>query len=130
MILTKRAYERPSRADGKRILIDRLWPRGLTKSDAHIDSWLAELAPSSELRTWFGHDPAKFPGFRERYRMELLRHREALTNLAMEAERGVVTFVYAAKDSEHCNAVVLKELLEEILDGGVAPRRRSARAHA
>ncbi len=113
MIRIKRAYEPPSPEDGRRILIDRLWPRGVRKEEARIDEWRKELAPSDQLRRWFGHEPAKFPEFRERYRKELLRQRDSLAALAIEAERSVVTLVYAAKDSEHCNATVLKELLEE-----------------
>lgn len=118
MIQTKRVYDSPSRSDGKRVLIDRLWPRGLTKTAARVDRWERDLAPSAELRKWFGHDPRRFPVFRERYRMELLRHREALASLALDGEREPMTLVYAASDSEHCNAVVLKELLEEVLEGG------------
>lgn len=120
MIRTKRVYDPASPGDGHRILIDRLWPRGLTKEKARVDRWRRDLAPSTELRIWFGHDPEKFPRFRERYRTELLRQREALANLAVESETGTVTLVYAAKDTRHCNAIVLKELLEEILRGGPA----------
>ncbi len=115
MIRTKRAYEPPAREDGKRVLIDRLWPRGLTKEAAHLDDWQRELAPSTSLRVWFAHDPSRFRRFRERYRKELLRHRDALADLVLEAEKGTVTLVYAARDPEHCNAVVLKELIEENL---------------
>ncbi|MGI0133152.1 MAG: DUF488 domain-containing protein [Thermoplasmata archaeon] len=114
VILTKRAYEPPSWSDGKRILIDRLWPRGVAREGARIDDWRKDLSPSPELRTWFGHDPERFPRFRERYRKELLRVPDALATLLVEAERGPVTLVYAAKDSAHCNATVLKELLLEI----------------
>jgi uncharacterized protein YeaO (DUF488 family) len=112
MIRIKRVHDPSSRSGGKRILIDRLWPRGLTKNDARLDSWRRDLSPSSELRTWFGHDPARYPRFRILYRAELLRQREALLALAREAEHGPVTLVYAAKDPEHNNAVVLQELLE------------------
>ncbi len=121
MIRTKRVYDPASPSDGRRILIDRLWPRGLTKERARVDNWHKDLAPSSELRIWYGHDPAKFPRFRERYRTELLRQREALANLAVESKSGTVTLVYAAKDARHSNATILKELLEEILRGGPAP---------
>ena len=114
MIQTKRVYASPSRSDGRRVLIDRLWPRGLTKRQAQIDLWERELAPSSQLRTWFGHDPTKFARFRERYRAELMRHRDALVSLVLQSERETVTLVYAAKDPQHSNAAVLKELLEEI----------------
>lgn len=116
MIRTKRVYEVAASDDGIRILIDRLWPRGLTKAKAQIGEWKKELAPSDELRRWFGHDPAKFPRFRARYRAELLRHREALAELVLKAERHPVTLLYAAKDRAHCNATVLKELLEENLE--------------
>ncbi|EQD45746.1 protein containing DUF488, partial [mine drainage metagenome] len=98
-----------------RILVDRLWPRGLRKEMARLDDWRRELAPSDELRQWFDHDPARFGRFRARYRMELLRHREALADLVISAERGPVTLMFAAKDREHCNATVLKELVEECL---------------
>jgi uncharacterized protein YeaO (DUF488 family) len=119
MIRTKRAYDPPSPNDGLRVLIDRLWPRGVTKERARIDRWSRELAPSTELRRWYGHDPTRFARFRERYRTELLRQREALAALAVESEKGPVTLVYAAKDAQHCNATVLKELLSEVLRGGL-----------
>lgn len=124
MIRTKRAYDPPTPDDGLRVLIDRLWPRGITKERARIDRWSRELAPSTELRRWFGHDPNRFERFRERYRAELLRQRDALAALAVEAEKGPVTLVYAAKDDRHCNATVLKELLSEVLRGGL-PESRS-----
>lgn len=113
-IRTKRAYERPLATDGKRILIDHIWPRGLTKSAVRLDDWRKELAPSGELRKWFDHDPAKFARFRTLYRKELLRCPDALATLIVEVEHGPVTLVYAAKDSEHCNATVLQELVREI----------------
>ena len=119
VIRAKRAYEAPSSEDGRRVLIDRLWPRGVTKAAARIDRWEVDLAPSAELRKWFGHDPTKYARFRQRYRMELLRHQETLVRLALEAERGPVTLVYAAKDPEHSNASVLLELLDEILRAGL-----------
>jgi uncharacterized protein YeaO (DUF488 family) len=115
VILTKRAYEDPSPSDGKRILIDRLWPRGIRKEEAMLAAWCPELAPSEELRKWFAHDPAKFPRFRARYRMELQRNRDAVAELVLEAENGVVTLVYGARDSVHCDAIVLKELVDEVL---------------
>ncbi|MDE1821809.1 MAG: DUF488 family protein [Euryarchaeota archaeon] len=116
-VRAKRVYETPSPGDGKRVLIDRLWPRGLTRERARVDEWRRDLAPSDELRKWFAHDPRKFPRFRARYRMELLRHQEALAMLIIEAEQRPVTLLYAARDPEHCNATVLKELLEENLGG-------------
>lgn len=118
MLRTKRVYDPPSPSDGRRVLIDRLWPRGLAKEKARVDLWRRDLAPSTGLRKWYGHDPARFARFRERYRMELLRHRDALASLAVESELGTVTLVYGARDDRHCNATVLKELIEEILRGG------------
>ncbi len=115
MIRTKRVYDPPSPEDGRRILVDRFWPRGLTKESARLDDWERELAPSDELRRWFAHDPSRFARFRARYRMELLRHRELLADLVISAERGPVTLLFAAKDRRYCNATVLKELVEENL---------------
>lgn len=114
MIRIKRVYEPPSPEDGRRVLVDRLWPRGVRRQGSRIDSWRPDLAPSHELRQWFGHRVARFPRFRERYRMELLRHHEALVQLAVETDRGPVTLLFAAKDPEHSNAAVLCELLEEV----------------
>ncbi len=111
-VVSKRAYEPPSPGDGRRYLIDRLWPRGVTKDRLGLSEWLKDLAPSPELRTWFGHDPAKFPEFRDRYRRELASHPQLLERLTEEAKTGVVTLVFAAHDAAHCNATVLKELLE------------------
>lgn len=111
MIKTKRIYDPPETGDGKRLLVDRLWPRGVAKETAHVDDWLKELAPSNELRTWFSHDPAKWDEFRSRYEQELQEHRELLVKLHREAEKKPVTLLYAAKDPEHNNAVVLKKLI-------------------
>src|SRR5512146_2750422 len=111
MIRIKRIYEPPAAADGRRVLVDRLWPRGISKDEAKVDEWLKEIAPSAELRTWFGHDPAKWMEFRTRYREELKHQGELLDRLRAEARRGTVTLLFAAKDEEHNNAVVLKELL-------------------
>lgn len=116
MIGIKRAYENASPRDGKRILVDRLWPRGVPKAAARLDAWRKELAPSEELRRWYGHDPERFPRFRTRYRAELLRHREALAELVLESERGTVTLVFAARDGDRSNAAVLRELVEEFLE--------------
>lgn len=110
-IQLKRAYEKPERADGIRILVDRLWPRGLTKEKAAIDLWLKELAPSTELRKWFGHDAKKWRGFRSRYRTELKQHREELELIRHQARDGAVTLIYGARDQEHNEAVVLREIL-------------------
>jgi uncharacterized protein YeaO (DUF488 family) len=112
----KRAYEAPSAGDGYRVLIDRLWPRGRRKQDLRLDAWLKELAPSGELRTWFGHDPERWPEFRTRYRRELRAEpaQALLRDLHRRARRGTVTLVYGAKDTEHNDAVVLKDVLERM----------------
>lgn len=107
----KRAYEPPAPDDGVRVLIDRLWPRGLAKSDAKIDRWLKEVAPSAELRRWFGHDPERWPEFRRRYKGELKAVEESLESLRSLARRQPVTLVYGARDEEHNDAVVLREVL-------------------
>lgn len=108
---TKRAYDDPAPSDGYRILVDRLWPRGVAKDDADIDEWLKEVGPSTELRKWFGHDPERFEEFAARYRAEL-DGSEALERLRARCrEHPVVTLVYAAKDETHNNAVVLRDLV-------------------
>lgn len=112
-IKLKRAYETPAKSDGMRILVDRLWPRGLSKARAAIDQWLKEVAPSNELRQWFGHDPEKWPEFRKRYRAEL-KDNPALAELRALSRKGTVTLVYSAKDELHNQAVVLRQ----VLDGG------------
>jgi len=110
----KRVYETPEPEDGQRVLIDRLWPRGLKREDARLDDWLREVAPGDELRRWFGHDPARWEEFQARYRHELEdeAHVAALKKLRELAQRGPLTLVFAAKDTEHCNAQVLRALLE------------------
>ncbi len=113
MIRCKRIYEEPAPADGRRVLVDRLWPRGISREGARLDDWLKELAPSDELRRWFGHDPARWEEFRARYRAELSGQAPHLEALRHQAALGTVTLLFAAKDEEHNNAVVLKELLEE-----------------
>jgi uncharacterized protein YeaO (DUF488 family) len=110
-IRIKRVYEEPNREDGERILVDRLWPRGLTKEKAKVDLWLKDVAPSTELRKWFAHDPAKWAGFRSRYEEELKGKEEELSILRREAAKGAVTLVYGAKDQEHNEAVILLKLL-------------------
>ena len=107
----KRAYEPAGAADGYRVLVDRLWPRGVSKEKAQLDEWARELAPSSELRTWFGHDPARFDEFRRRYLEELAAHEAKLADLRERASEGTLTLVYAARDSEHNDAVVLADVL-------------------
>lgn len=105
----RRVYEKPAKADGSRILIDRLWPRGLTKQRAHIDLWLKNIAPSQELRQWFGHDPAKWPAFKKRYVKELNNNKITVEILKRKMKAGAVTLVYGAKDEAHNDAVVLQE---------------------
>lgn len=107
----KRAYEASSKSDGRRILVDRLWPRGLTKAKAGIDIWLKEVAPSTELRQWFGHDPEKWGEFKKRYQVEL-KSNPALAELQNLARQGDITLVYAARDEQHNEALVLKEILD------------------
>ena len=113
VVAQKRVYDAPEPSDGTRVLVDRLWPRGLSKERAQVDLWLKEVAPGRELRVWFGHDPAKFAEFRRRYEAELAVDpaRSALTELRALARAKHVTLVFAAHDAEHCNAVVLRELL-------------------
>ena len=106
----KRVYEKPEKDDGIRILVDRLWPRGLTKEKAGIDLWLKDIAPSTELRKWFGHDPVKWKEFRKRYSNELKKNEEQVSLLKDKMKKGTVTLVYGAKDEEHNEALVLKEL--------------------
>jgi uncharacterized protein YeaO (DUF488 family) len=114
VIAIKRAYDPPARADGTRILVDRLWPRGIKKDKAHVEKWMRELGPSNELRQFFGHDPARWQEFRKRYLTELRRAevKPLLAELEKVAQSGTLTLVYSAKDQEHNQAVVLKELLE------------------
>jgi uncharacterized protein YeaO (DUF488 family) len=109
----KRVYEPFDKNDGTRILVDRLWPRGMTKAKAGVDIWLKELAPSAELRKWFGHDPDKWTEFKKRYRAELEENDEQLARLREEIKKGAVTLLYGAKDEEHNDAVVLAEFLRD-----------------
>lgn len=109
----KRVYETPEPSDGTRILIDRLWPRGLTKDKAKVDLWLKDLAPSTSLREWFGHDPAKWEEFQRRYRAELHANQAAVAELRAQLQHGPATLVYGAKDEQHNDAVVLKAYLEQ-----------------
>ena len=113
MIKLKRIYEspKPSPGDGKRILIDRLWPRGLRKDEVVVDEWLKDLAPSTSLRKWFGHDPARWDDFRARHRRELMEKSDLLAKIRDDGRKGNVTILYAAKDTEHNNAIVVKEMV-------------------
>jgi uncharacterized protein YeaO (DUF488 family) len=112
MIQLKRVYEEPSPKDGFRVLVERLWPRGLTKSRAAVDLWLKDVSPSPELRKWFAHDPAKWEEFQRRYRKELAGKDESIELLRRKAKQGPITFVYAAHDPERNSATVLKEFIE------------------
>lgn len=114
-IWIRRAYDPPTRNDGYRMLVDRVWPRGVAKDEARIDEWSREVAPSTELRRWFGHDPGRWAEFRDRYRQELAGRVDQIDRLLRRAGQGRVTLVYGARDEAHNNAVVLREYLEERL---------------
>ena len=119
MIRLKRAYDPVSPSDGTRVLVDRIWPRGLSKAKVKIDAWMGDLGPSTALRTWFAHDPAKWSEFRARYIEELAAKRPLLDQLAPRARGGTLTLVYGARDPLHNQAVVIKEVLE----GAARPSR-------
>lgn len=114
-IRTKRIYEAAAEQDGARVLVDRLWPRGIRKADAGLHAWMKDVAPSNELRRWFGHDPARWEGFRTRYRAELEGADEALKPLLELVRKGRVTLLYGAHDEQHNQAIVLAEFLRERL---------------
>jgi uncharacterized protein YeaO (DUF488 family) len=107
----KRAYEPAASDDGIRILIDRLWPRGVRKAEAHLDEWEKEVAPSTELRQWFGHDPARWAEFKRRYNAELREHKQELERIRALARKQIVTLVYSARDEEHNDAIVLRDVI-------------------
>ena len=109
----KRVYEAQSEQDGQRILVDRLWPRGLTKERAGIDLWLKDIGPSTELRKWFGHEPGRWKEFEKRYRDELKKQPASLSILKREAERGPLTLLFGARDEEHNEAVILCSILKD-----------------
>jgi uncharacterized protein YeaO (DUF488 family) len=115
----KRVYEPAKRSDGYRILIDRLWPRGVSRERAALAAWEPELAPSTELRTWFGHDPDRFEEFRRRYAVELRSQRPRLTELRRRARDGTLTLVFSARDTDHNDAVVLAEVVRRGLPSKV-----------
>ena len=115
MIQLKRAYEEASKSDGTRYLVERLWPRGVKKESLRVEAWLKDVAPSTELRKWFSHDPAKWPEFRRRYFEELKANPQAWEPLVAASRRGRVTLVYSSHDSEHNNAVALREFLQQRL---------------
>lgn len=112
MFKAKRVYEPLEASHGRRVLVDRLWPRGISKEKARIDKWLKEIAPSTELRKWFSHDPSKWAEFQKRYAAELKGKEAILDALRAEAKKGTVTILYGAKDEEHNQAIALKALLE------------------
>lgn len=109
----KRVYEEPSESDGTRILVDRLWPRGLTKEKAKVDVWLKEIAPSTELRKWFNHEPSKWLEFKKRYRAEIINNTGVVSALKKHLENGKATIVYGAKDKEHNDGVVIKQYIDK-----------------
>jgi uncharacterized protein YeaO (DUF488 family) len=114
MILLKRVYEKPAAKDGCRILVDRLWPRGLTKQRAKADLWLKEIAPSDALRKWFGHEPEKWPEFEKRYRAELAKKKDLLAEIRrLETEHGTVTLLYGRNDEKQNQAVVISAALKK-----------------
>ncbi len=123
MIQVKRVYEPASKSDGARFLVERLWPRGIKKESLQVEAWLREVAPSAELRSWFQHDPARWEEFRRRYFQELQQRPEVWEALLTRARRGRVTLVYSAHDTEHNNAVALKEFLDKKLKGKAAVRK-------
>lgn len=110
-VFLKRVYDSPAESDGERVLVDRIWPRGLTKVKARVDLWLKDVAPSTELRKWFGHDPEKWTEFKQRYRAEL-KNNPALSELQELSRQGDITLVYAARDQLHNEAAVLKQILD------------------
>jgi uncharacterized protein YeaO (DUF488 family) len=113
MIKIKRAYDEVSPDDGERILVDRLWPRGIKKDEAKIDEWMKEIAPSNELRKWFAHDPSKWKEFKKRYMEELKDQSTLIEILINRAKRGNITLIFSARETEHNNAVVLSELISK-----------------
>lgn len=114
MIKVKRVYDSPEKSDGRRILVDRLWPRGLTREKAAIDEWAKDLSPSNELRKWYEHDPAKWPEFQRRYREELKGQGEALKDLAQRASKETITLLFGSKALTENNADALKIILEAL----------------
>jgi uncharacterized protein YeaO (DUF488 family) len=128
MIKLKRAYDAASPTDGERLLVERLWPRGLAKAKLKLDGWIREVAPTTELRKWFGHDPAKWRRFRTCYFRELDSRPESWRSIVSVARRGTVTLVYSSRDGEHNNAVALREYLQ-LKEGRRPGRRRLTPAH-
>jgi uncharacterized protein YeaO (DUF488 family) len=112
-IQLKRVYDKPAKTDGRRILVDRMWPRGLKKKDARVDEWFKEIAPSAGLRKWFGHDPSRWEEFKKRYFRELDDQLERVEELAQESKKRTVTLLFGTKDTAHNNAVALKDYLQK-----------------
>lgn len=129
MLKLKRAYEAPARSDGERFLVERLWPRGVTRKAAHLAAWLKELAPSPALRQWYGHDPARWTEFRKRYEAELKapEKQALLRQMADTARHGTVSLIFAARDPEHSSAMVLKQFIERRYLRPTAGREKMAR---
>jgi uncharacterized protein YeaO (DUF488 family) len=123
----KRVYEPAAKTDGRRVLVERLWPRGVSKESAHIDAWLKEIAPSTELRKWYGHEVERWPGFRKRYEAELKENREAVAQLLKICRSGTTTLVYSAHDEEHNSAVVLRSFILRRLRAASKPGRVTAK---
>ncbi|MDP4265441.1 MAG: DUF488 family protein [Bacteroidota bacterium] len=117
VIKIKRVYEKPQKKDGLRILVDRLWPRGMTKEEAGIDKWSKELAPSTDLRNWYGHDPEYWQEFQKRYQAELRKNKAVEDFMEAHEDQKLITLVYATKDSEHTHALVLQEYLQNLYAG-------------
>ena len=115
MIKLKRVYEQAEPSDGFRILADRLWPRGISKEEAHVDEWLRDIAPTTELRKWFGHDPGKWPLFERRYRAELKAKKQLLEKLLADAAGRDITLIYASREEKYNNVTVLKAVLQELI---------------
>jgi uncharacterized protein YeaO (DUF488 family) len=117
MIRTKRVYEKAVKEDGTRVLVDRLWPRGISKKAARIDEWLREVAPSDKLREWFAHDPERWQGFKQKYTRELKTKKDLIGKLRRVSRNKTLTLLYSARDELHNQAIVLKEFLESDLEG-------------
>jgi uncharacterized protein YeaO (DUF488 family) len=130
MMRIKRVYEPQTWSDGRRILVDRLWPRGLSKKKAAVDEWMKDIAPSTELRRWFGHDPRRWPEFKRRYRHELRAHADLMRDITARASRGRITLVYGARDETHNDAVVLaaaiRARMRRAANAARKPKRRTA----
>ena len=112
MLKIRRVYDPPSKADGRRVLVDRLWPRGMKKEAARVDEWMRDISPSDGLRKWFSHDPSKWKDFRIKFRKELKSKHDLVEKLRNYSRQGTVTLLFSAKDEEHNNAVVIKEVVE------------------